>query len=237
MAFPPGENYYKLIKDYNNSELIKKIDNLSEKVELFFSLTHVKNPNNEHSFAISIINNTRIGISTYLGKLENRTGKEIEFGNSFLVDFFFEREQKIIIEPIINNNIIESKKKEFVLCKLMTRMDNKLAIDIKDIGTMEINYKKKEEQNKELNDETSIFQFSIILNNDIFNKEESLKGIYFVIRNVKDGKRKRPVYKSHEYNFKLNEKKNSSFICLDSNILCNNDDSPIFFELYAPKIN
>ena len=237
VAFPPGENYYKLIKDYNNSELIKKIDNLSEKVELFFSLTHVKNPNNEHSFAISIINNTRIGISTYLGKLENRTGKEIEFGNSFLVDFFFEREQKITIEPIINNNIIESKKKEFVLCKLMTRMDNKLAIDIKDIGTMEINYKKKEEQNKELNDETSIFQFSIILNNDIFNKEESLKGIYFVIRNVKDGKRKRPVYKSHEYNFKLNEKKNSSFICLDSNILCNNDDSPIFFELYAPKIN
>ena len=237
VAFPPGENYYKLIKDYNNSELIKKIDNLSEKVELFFSLTHVKNPNDEHSFGISIINNTRIGISTYLGKLENRTGKEIEFGNSFLVDFFFEREQKIIIEPIINNNIIESKKKEFVLCKLMTRMDNKLAIDIEDIGTMEINYKKKEEQNKELNDETSIFQFSIILNNDIFNKEESLKGIYFVIRNVKDGKRKRPVYKSHEYNFKLNEKKNSSFICLDSNILCNNDDSPIFFELYAPKIN
>ena len=88
-----------------------------------------------------------------------------------------------------------------------------------------------------MNDETSIFQFSIILNNDIFNKEESLEGIYFVIRNVKDGKRKRPVYKSHEYNFKMNEKKNSPFISLDSNILCNNDDSPIFFELYSPKIN
>ena len=35
----------------------------------------------------------------------------------------------------------------------------------------------------------------------------------------------------------MNEKKKTSFISLDSNILCNNDDSPIFFELYAPKIN
>ena len=88
-----------------------------------------------------------------------------------------------------------------------------------------------------MNDETSIFQFSIILNSDIFSTEESLEGIYFVIRNIKDGKTKRPVYKSHEYNFILNQKKQSSFISLDSNILCNNDNSPIFFELYAPKIN
>ena len=237
VAFPPGENYYQLIKDSNSSELIKKGDSLSEKVELFFSLTSIENPDDEYSFGISIINSTRIGIITYLGKLENRTGKEIEFGTSFVVDFFFERDQKLIIEPIINNKKIESKKEEFVLCKLMTRMDNKLSIDIKDIGTLEINYKKKEKQNKELNDETSIFQFNIILNNDIFRKEKSLEGIYFVIRNVKDGKSKRPVYKSHEYDFKLNEKKQSSFISLDSNILCNNDDSPIFFELYAPKIN
>ena len=119
----------------------------------------------------------------------------------------------------------------------MTRMDNKLSIDIKDIGTLEINYKRKENQNNELNSETSIFQFNILLNSSIFNKEESLKGMYFVIRNVKDGKRKRPVYKSHEYDFKLNEKKKTSFISLDSKILCNNDDSPIFFELYSPNIN
>jgi len=237
LDFPPGEHYYQLIKDSNRSELIKKEDNLSEKVELFFSLTQVKNPDDEHSFGITIINNTRIGIPTYLGELENKTGKEIEFGKCFQVDFFFEREQKIIIEPIINNNKIEGKKKEFVLSKLMTSINNKFSIDIEDIGTLEINYKRKENQNNELNDETSIFQFIIILNNDIFKKGESLEGIYFVIRNIKDGKKKRPVYKSHEYDFKLNEKKQSSFISLDSNILCNNDDSPIYFELYAPKIN
>ena len=88
VAFPPGENYYQLIKDSNSSELIKKGDSLSEKVELFFSLTSIENPDDEYSFGISIINSTRIGIITYLGKLENRTGKEIEFGTSFVVDFF-----------------------------------------------------------------------------------------------------------------------------------------------------
>ena len=237
VAFPKGENYYQLIVDSNRSELIKKNDNLCEKVELFFSLSHVQNPNDEYSFAISIINNTRIGISTYLGKLENRTGEEIEFGNSFIVDFFFEREQKIIIEPIINNDIIKDQKIEFSLCKLMTRIDNKLSIKINDVGILEINYKKKENQNNELNSETSVFQFNILLNNDIFNTEESLKGMFFVIRNVKDGIKRRPVYKSHEYDFKLNEKKKTSFISLDSKILCNNDDSPIFFELYSPNIN
>ena len=212
LDFPPGEHYYQLIKDSNKSELIKKDDNLSEKVELFFSLKDAKNPNDEHSFLISIINNARIGNITHLGKLENRKGKEIEFGNSFQIDFFFEREQIVIIEPIINNNKIENKKEQFVLCKLMTRMDNKLSIDIEGIGILEINHKKKEKANKELNDETSIFQFSIILNSDIFSTEESLEGIYFVIRNIKDGKTKRPVYKSHEYNFKLNEMKKSKVL-------------------------
>jgi len=236
-GFQPGESYYQLIKDSNRAELIKREDNLSERVELFFSLTDVKNPNDEHSFTISIINNNRIGNKTYLGETENGTGSEIVFGSSFLVDFFFEREQKVIIEPIINKNKIENKNVEFILCKLMTRMDNKLSIDIEDIGTLEINYKKKENQNKELNGETSIFQFTIALNSNIFNTNKGLKGIFFVIKNVKDGKNRRPVYKSHEYDFKLNEKKQSSFISLDSNILCNNDDSPIIFELYAPNIN
>ena len=107
VVFPRGEHYYQLIKYSNKSEIIKKED-YSEKVELFFSLNHVKNPNDEHSFRISIINNARIGNITYLGKTEKGTGKEIKFDNSFLLDFHFESEQILIIEPIINNSIIVS---------------------------------------------------------------------------------------------------------------------------------
>ena len=235
MTFPHGEKYYQLIKDSNSSEIIKMENYLGEKVVLFFSLTDVKNPNDMHSFGISIINNTQIEKINYLGKLENRKGKEIKFSNSFIVDFFFWKEQIVLIEPIINNNIIENKKEEFVLSKLMRRMDNKLSINFEDIGILEINYKNIEKENKELNEETSVFEFNITLNNDIFNNKGQLY-LCFVIRNIKDGK-KRPVYKSHDYYFTQNEKKKTSLISLDYNILCNSDDSPIFFELYHPFCN
>ena len=55
ILFPPGEHYYQLIKDSHKSKLIEKISNLSEKVELFFSLNNIYYPNNKYSFGISII--------------------------------------------------------------------------------------------------------------------------------------------------------------------------------------
>ena len=67
----------------------------------------------QHSFSISIINNKHIGIQNFLGKLENASGEKIEFGGTFCIDFFFEREQIIIIEPIINNKKT-GQKKEFL---------------------------------------------------------------------------------------------------------------------------
>ena len=82
--------------------IFNEYNNLSEKVELFFSLNNIKKPKNRYSFDISIINNKRIGISDYLGKLKERTGEHIEFGESFIVDYFFERKQIVIIEPLIN---------------------------------------------------------------------------------------------------------------------------------------
>ena len=90
IAFPKGEHYYKLTKDSNigGGNSMEIISRLSEKIELFFSLNNICNPKNEHSFAISIINNKQIGIKTFLGNLDNATGKEIEYGKSFIIDFF-----------------------------------------------------------------------------------------------------------------------------------------------------
>ena len=88
VPFHPGEHRYELIKDINISKIKEKNDSLSERVELFFSLNNVKKPYNRYSFGISIINNKKIGICTFLGFLKDGTGKNIEFGNSFEVDFF-----------------------------------------------------------------------------------------------------------------------------------------------------
>ena len=50
----------------------------------------------------------------------------------------------------------------------MTKRDNKLTINIEDIGDLEINYKKLNNQDNELINEISCFQFSITLNNEFF---------------------------------------------------------------------
>ena len=236
ILFPPGEHYYQLIKDCNKTKLIEKVDNLSERVELFFSLNNIYFPNNKYSFGISIINNKKIGKETFLGYLKDGIGKTIEFGDSFEVDFFFEREQIVIIEPIINGKSTEQKK-QFILCTLMTSRNNKIIIEIEDIGSMEISYNKLKDRDKELTTEISSFQFIITLNNEIFKNRKNLKNIFYVLRNIKDGEKRRPVYKSHEYSLELNKPQQTSLISLDSDLLCSDNNSEIFFELYSPEIN
>ena len=85
----------------------------------------------------------------------------------------------------------------------------------------------------EIKKEISIFHFSITLNNDIFKIQKNLEKIFYVLKNIKDKKAKRPVYKSHEYDFEFNKKKQLALISLDTDILCDN----IFFELYSLSID
>ena len=124
--FPEGEHRFQIVKDFNQIKIEEKKDNLSERVELFFSLNNIEEPKNYYSFGISIINNKRTGTQTFLGEIEG-TGESIEFGNSFEVDYFFERVQIIIIEPKINGNET-GEKKEFILSNLMTNREGKINI-------------------------------------------------------------------------------------------------------------
>ena len=75
VPFPPGEHIYQLIRDTNISNIIENPDNLSERIELFFSLNNIKEPKKYYSFHISIINNKKTGIETHLLKLEEGTGE------------------------------------------------------------------------------------------------------------------------------------------------------------------
>ena len=88
IAFPPGEHYYQLIKDTNKSNLVNKNDNLSERVQLFFTLTEVCNPNDLHSFGITIINNKNIGTKTFLGFFDfwKRKTQDVVVGNCWVVN-------------------------------------------------------------------------------------------------------------------------------------------------------
>ena len=237
IAFTPGESFYYLRKDINISypDPNKGKKNLTKKVLLFFSLKKICNPNNEHSFFISIINSKKIGNEENLGQLENKKGENIDFGNIFQVDYFFEKEQILIIQPIVNGKNFGEKIRIF-FGKIMS-LNKIYSLNIEGIGTLQINKKEKNEESNKLSKELSYFQFNIILNNNIFETEENLQKIFYVIRNIKDGKVKRPVYKSHEYDMQLNKKIKLAPINMESEILCDNKDSDIFFELYIPSLD
>ena len=188
VLFPKGEQRYELNKDSNESILIGPIKkNFRTKLLLSFSLDNITNPKDKHSFGISIINNKYIGNKTFLGKLENKKGENIEYDKLFEIDYIFESEQIIIIEPIINDIKMEIKKK-LTVYTLIAKKNYELLIE--NIGTLKINYTKLE-KNIKFNTELSKFNFSITLNNKtIFNSKKSLEDIFLLLKILKMEKRK-----------------------------------------------
>lgn len=98
--FPEGEQYCQLIRD-NNID-IKKENNKVKAIQLFFTLNNVVKSHKKHSFGVAIKNNIKIDNTAFLGYLENKTGNIIEFGTIFQIYYFLEREQTIIVVPIID---------------------------------------------------------------------------------------------------------------------------------------
>ena len=233
--FPKGEHYYHLIKDTNINP--KQNNNIiSEKIQIYFSLNNVFNQNSQHSFKISIINNKKIGNIEYLGSLENKTGNNIKFGTSFQIDYFFQAEQILIIEPKLNEEET-GERIEYPVCNLMKNEKNIVSIKIKNIGTLQIDYINLKNEDAILRTEISTIQFGIKLYNTEVFETKKLQNVFFIIKNHKDGKAKREVYKSDDYEFELNKKSQTSLIRFESNILCGNKKDLIFFELYYPSLD
>ena len=208
-------------------------DGNDKKIELHFSLLNVKKSSENNSFDVTIINNTKLNIETYLGSLEERKGKNIIFGTSFKVSYYFQREQLLILDHKINGNLTGNKK-SITLSELI-RSSNKgnFYIIFKDVGKLLIQYKIYEEPDN-LKIDISSFQFKIILENSIFLNELNLRESFFVIY-IKDDNTKRPLYKSQEFN---ELKFYSNIINIPSNLLIVNNDknTPLYFVLYCPHI-
>ena len=229
--FPRGEKYYSVIKDSNLDNLFgNKNTWQSEKIEIFFSLINVTNPNNLYSLSVTIINNIRIDIDTYLGDLDPSSGKNIYFGNSFIVDYFYERKQRIKIKPIINNNRLKQES-SFILDNLFTSPSKSLEANYPGVGILKISYvplKNNNINNKiDLSKTISNFKFNI----NMYNLKNNMpSNLFFVISHIKDGEKRRPVYKSPESNL-INFSTN--VIKIESDYLCLNAKSDIYIDLYS----
>ena len=229
-AYSPGEQYFNKKVDINPN-MSPYSNNSRDKVDLFFTLSDVVNPNAMYSFSISIINNAKLNIDTYLGDLENRSGKYIEFGNTFSVNYYFQREQLLIIEPKINNKNAGNAKR-IPLSTLITSQEKKLKLPFNGIGTLIISFKQTKMGETPSQNQISSFQFTFKLNNQIFN---NLERVFFIIYNF-NNQSKRPIYKSQE--MMANKIMTSNLINLYTEQLSPDGDknSPIYIGFFIPRL-
>ena len=229
-AYSPGEQYFNKKVDINPN-MSPYSNNSREKVDLFFTLSDVVNQNAMYSFSISIINNAKLNIDTYLGDLENRSGKYIEFGNTFSVNYYFQREQLLIIEPKINNKNAGNAKR-IPLSTLIRSQEKKLKLPFNGIGTLIISFKQTKMGETPSQNQISSFQFTFKLNNQIFN---NLERVFFIIYNF-NNQSKRPIYKSQE--MMANKIMTSNLINLYTEQLSPDGDknSPIYIGFFIPRL-
>jgi len=223
---PSEEYYYNKIKDSNIIDLSRSnsTNPNSRKLELFFSLNNVANPNLLYSFSLTIINNANLGINSYLGDLEQRSGENIDFGNSFEIDFFPDRKQILIIKPIINKN---STNLEFKLTVLDLIQKKYHDFFNSQIGILKLTYTFLDKNtNSQLEQYYSNFTFTI----NLYSMNQLCsQGIFFVLNQYKDSNKKRPIYKSETYYMDIIKAKN---IKIESDFLCKNLNDKISLDLY-----
>ena len=230
----PGEQYFNKTRDININ-IIQNSNQSRDKIDLFFSLIDVVNPNLLHSFSITIINNVKLNIETYLGDLEDRSGKNIHYGNSFSVDYYFQREQELIIEPKINGKNTGNPKR-IALSQLITSPSNKITIMFEGIGSLIVNFKQVKIRKTPSENLMSSFQFTFnFRNKDIMNN--IISGLFFVIYNTSFNQEKHALYKSQEFSVK-NNFVTSNIINLYTDSLCpdNNKNSLIYLGIFCPSL-
>ena len=232
-SFRKGEQYFNQTKDNNfNPDEIIIPDNSKDKVNLYFSLVNVVDPNQMHSFSISIINNTKLGIKTYLVDLEERSGQEIRFGKTCEIDYYFHRKQLLLILPKVNGVPI-GKEKAITLSDLI-RSYQGLNVIFEGVGNLIITFKQRKIREIPKEKIISIFQFTFNLKNNIFKDPINIPEIYFLIYISDNGKR--ALYKSQEFN-----KKNisSNIIDLDNESLTinGNKNTPLYIVLFCTYIS
>ena len=227
-SFAKGEHYFYKTNDSN----FRDPENISNnpKIDLYFNLVDVVNHSQMHSFSITIINNAKLNIETYLGDLEQRNGPEIKYANHFEVEYFFQREQILIIEHNING-VSTGIKKTLTLSNIITNPSESI-IFFEGIGKLIITYKKRTENDLNL---ISLFQFTFNLSNHIFDNQMSMQGSFFIIY-INDNYGNRALYKSQEF---YNKKIISHIIDIPNDILMvnNNPNTSLYIVLFCPNLN
>ena len=231
-SFQKGEQYFNQIVD-DDIRGKDPTNKNKDKIDLYFSLEDVIDPSQAYSFAITIVNNARLNIETYLGDLEERSGKYIHFGKNFEINYYFQREQILIIESKINGVLTGNKKKIAVSSLIVTSRDS--IIIFEGIGKLIIKCKQKRKEEISSQISLSSFQFKFELLDKMFDKPINLPDTFFIIY-IGDFNGNRALYKSQEFYYR---NITSNVIDLsDESLMVNGDaNTKLFISLYCPHIN
>ena len=230
-SFKPGEQYFINEVDRNPNRDAQS-NKLRDKVDLYFSLVDVVNPSKMHSFSITIINNAKLNIETYLGDLEERSGKEIQFGKSFTVNYYFQREQLLLITPKLNG--IQAGERQQITLSDLIRNPQETKIFFQGIGTLKIAFKQKRMDYPKSENYISSFEMKFHLSHKIFNEPINTQEMYFIIY-IADNNIKRALYKSQEF---YDKNIVSNIINLDNEWLMSNGNAntPLYLVLFCPHL-
>ena len=233
-TFQKGEKFYKRKVEKNSDQMKKENDennnNLKETIELFVSLTEGTNPSAFYMIKLAICNNKMSNKFESLGQTDSLSGTEIIYGESFIIDYYFEKEQTLKCQLFMNGNVLVSQftttiglimgsRKKNVLTEVKTTYGEK-------IGNILIEAKSRQNQAGQM---ISHFQFNLIL----LSNYQNGANVFYLLSHFNDGKNWRPVYKSEEFDIQPNMQiaLNQLQIETDS-LIVNNPNQNIKIELY-----
>ena len=233
-VFQKGEKFYKRKVEKNSDQMKKENDennnNLKETIELFVSLTEGTNPSAFYMIKLAICNNKMSKKFESLGQTDSLSGTEIIYGESFIIDYYFEKEQTLKCQLFMNGNVLVSQftttiglimgsRKKNVLTEVKTTYGEK-------IGNILIEAKSRQNQAGQM---ISHFQFNLIL----LSNYQNGANVFYLLSHFNDGKNWRPVYKSEEFDIQPNMQiaLNQLQIETDS-LIVNNPNQNIKIELY-----
>ena len=204
-TFQKGEKFYKRKVEKNSDQMKKENDennnNLKETIELFVSLTEGTNPSAFYMIKLAICNNKMSNKFESLGQTDSLSGTEIIYGESFIIDYYFEKEQTLKCQLFMNGNVLVSQftttiglimgsRKKNVLTEVKTTYGEK-------IGNILIEAKSRQNQAGQM---ISHFQFNLIL----LSNYQNGANVFYLLSHFNDGKNWRPVYKSEEFDIQPN---------------------------------
>jgi hypothetical protein len=202
----------------------------SEKIEVFLTLSNVKDPNSLYKIITSICNNKISGQFSTLGETDSETGNNIVFNISFIFDYYFEKEQ-ILKFDIVSNDLKKIATVNEVVGKIMGSRKKSVTLPLNDIRGDHLADLIVDTKNNSTNMTQLFFRISCLLN-DVTHGRNNLD-LFYLIHNFNDKKNWRKVYKSKEVAGSKGQIINFPEVKLMKDEVCgDNNDNPILFEIY-----